>query len=692
MKIAELPEAVIQRRAIVYVRQSTMTQVHENLESQRRQYDLAELARSYGFSDVVTIDDDLGRSASGLVARPGFDSLVAQICQGIIGAVFCLEASRLARNGREWHHLLEMCGLVGARVVDGDGAYDPSLPNDRLLLGLKGTMSEFELTLIRRRLVEGALAKARRGEYRLGVPVGYLWSGDTGLEMNPDRRVQDAIRTVFRLFERFESARQAHLHMCRERILFPRPADAKRPGAFRWVVPTYRNVISVLQNPFYAGAYAYGKSTHRTQIVEGRLSKSYGHHRPMESWPVLLRDHHAEFITWPTFERNQELLRRNAHRRPAGRPKAGRGGQALLTGLLRCRRCGRMVGVLYSGKGRDPRYSCHHGEMHGLPRCISFGAARPDDAVAGELLRVVEPLAIEAAMSAMDFVEQKTLERARALELERQQADYEVQLARRRYEAVDPDNRLVAGELEVRWNTAIAHLRATESRVQQTAAAPEPAVDREALLRLAVDLKSVWDARTTDAGIKQRLVRALVEEIIVDVDDDARELILVIHWRGGRHSELRARKPASGEHRRRASADAAAVIREMACTWSDEHIAATLNRMKLKTGHGHSWNRSRVESFREKADVPAHAAALGDGRWVTMRDAAASLGVTSHVVRRLIKAGALPSRQVMLGAPWQILVNDLQLPAVQEAVRSRRTLIRPCRARRDDRTLTIPGT
>lgn len=203
--------------------------------------------------------------------------------------MFCLEASRLTRNGRDWHHLLELCGLVGARVVDGDGAYDPSVPNDRLLLGLKGTMSEFELTLMRCRLVEGAQAKAKRGEFRIPVPMGYLWSLETGLEMDPDRRIQDAIRTVFRLFSRFESARQVYHYMCREGMLLPRPADAKRlPGPIRWIKPAYRNIISVLQNPFYAGAYAYGRSTSRTTLVEGRLTKSYGHSRPMSAWTVLL--------------------------------------------------------------------------------------------------------------------------------------------------------------------------------------------------------------------------------------------------------------------------------------------------------------------------------------------------------------------------------------------------------------------
>lgn len=541
MRTPELPASVIERRAVVYVRQSTGTQVHEILESQRRQYELADLARTYGFRDVVTIDEDLGRSASGSVQRPGFESLVTQVCEGLVGAVFCLEASRLARNGRDWHHLLELCGLVGARVVDSEGAYDPSHPNDRLLLGLKGTMSEFELTILRRRLTEALLSKARRGELRIGVPVGYVWSREMGLDMDPDRRVQEAIRLVFALFERLGSARRVLLHMHRDRILFPRPQDPKRPGPWAWRLPCYRNVIAVLQNPFYAGAYAYGKSQHRTRLVERRLQRTYGHERPLTEWTVLLRDHHAPYVSWEAFERTQDRLARNAYRKPSGKPKSGRGGRALLSGLLRCRRCGRTLHVAYSGaRGGLPRYSCRSGNaMHGLAPCISFGALAPDRAIAQRILDVVQPLAVEAAIRAAREAQTVSEERRRALELECEQARYEAQLATRRYEAVDPDNRLVAAELEARWNAALERLRICEQRLgaETPTTADLPPTDR--LFTIAADLDAVWNAPSTDPRTKQRLVRALVEEIVVDVDDLSREIVLVIHWRGGQAAAMR---------------------------------------------------------------------------------------------------------------------------------------------------------
>lgn len=696
MRRPELPASVLERRAVVYVRQSTLIQVEENLESQRRQYELAGHARDLGFRDIVVIDDDLGISASGTSARPGFESLVAQICQGVVGGVFCLEASRLARNGRDWHHLLELCGLVGARVFDVDGVYDPSLPNDRLLLGLKGTMSEFELTVMRRRLLDAALAKAKRGELRFGVPVGLVWERGGKIELDPDRRIQDAVRTVFRLFDRLGSARQVLLRMRADGLLFPRPADGKRltRGQVEWRPPAYRNVISVLENPLYAGAYAYGRSEHRTTIVNGRAVKKYGHDRPRDAWTVILHEHHDGYINWQQYERNQERIQRNAFCKPAGGAKSARGGRALLSSLLRCQRCGRMLQVSYSGRGSGlPRYSCRVGNaMHGLAPCISFGATRPDIVVARALLDVVQPIAVEAAIMAEQQASQREDDRRRALDLERQQSEYEVHLARRRYDSVDPGNRLVAAELEARWNAALARLRDCETRLETERSQPSAAPDRARLQSLAADLEAAWNAASTAMTAKQRLVRTLIQEIVVDVDDDTREIILVLHWRGGQHSQLRLKKPNSGEHTKRAPAAADTVIRDMATKWSDEHVAATLNRMGLKTGQGLSWSAKRVASHRRTHGIAGYESKLKDGRCLTMSEAAAQLGVSHYAIRCLIKTGVLPARQVVMDAPWQILAEDLRRPEVVEALRSRAERGRPCRNSTDQRTLRIPGT
>src|SRR5437879_6620798 len=287
---ALLPAAVLQRKAIVYVRQSTPQQVQSNLESQKRQYDLVDIARRHGFADVEVIDDDLGRSASGTVERPGFDRLVAALCAGQVGAVLCLDAARLARNGRDWHHLLELCGLVDARVIDLDGVYDPCKPNDRLLLGMKGSISEFELGIIRSRMYDAARSKAKRGELRISVPIGYTWDRRVGLGLDPDRRLQEVIRLVFQKFRELGSARQVLLWMTSQNIHFPYPSDGRTLTSFEWRPIRYRNVISILKNPFYAGVYAYGKSAKRTTIVDGRARKSYGHDRAMDAWEWCIQE------------------------------------------------------------------------------------------------------------------------------------------------------------------------------------------------------------------------------------------------------------------------------------------------------------------------------------------------------------------------------------------------------------------
>ena len=353
-----IPPAVLKRKAVVYVRQSSQSQVLTNLESKRRQYDLVEVARQRGFADVDVIDDDLGRSASGTVARPGFDRLVAWLCAGKVGAVLCFDASRLARNGRDWHHLLELCGLVEARVIDLDGVYNPCRPNDRLLLGMKGSISEFELGVLRARMLDAARLKAGRGELRLCVPFGYVWHRDVGLGLDPDRRLQEVIRLIFARFQVLGSARQVLLSMTAESIHFPRPSEEGRMTSFEWKPIRYRNVIAILKNPFYAGVYVYGKSEKRTALVDGRARRSYGHGKPFGTWEVMIRDHHEGYISWEEYERNQTQLALNNFCR-AGGVKSGRGGRALLSGMMICGRCGQRLTVSYTGNPQSrPVYRC----------------------------------------------------------------------------------------------------------------------------------------------------------------------------------------------------------------------------------------------------------------------------------------------------------------------------------------------
>ena len=663
-----LPAAVLKRKAVVYVRQSTQAQVQTNLESQRRQYELVDEARRHGFQNVEVIDDDLGRSASGMTPRPGFERLLAWVCAGEVGAVLCFDASRLARNGHDWHHLLELCGLVKARVIDLDGVYDPCRPNDRLLLGMKGSISEFELGVLRARMLDAARAKARRGELRISVPVGYVWHREIGLGLDPDLRLQEAIRLIFARFRELGSARQVLLSMRADQIHFPRPSDGKRMVTFDWTPIRYRTVISVLKNPFYAGAYVYGKSEKRTEIVDGRARKSYGHRRPLEEWEVLLKDHHDGYIDWAEFERNQKQLAVNAYGKVGG-AKSGRGGRALLAGLLSCGRCGRHLMVSYSGRPPgQPVYRCERAnQMLGLPRCFTFGGLRVDAAVARELLRAMEPMAIEAAGEAERRYMEARSEQQRIVELELQQARYEASLAERRYAACDPDNRLIAAQLEKSWEAALRRVETCQARLEAVRT-PEPAVVPPDFTGLADDLDAAWNASGVTIRTRQRLLRALVTDIIADVDEATREVVLTIHWRGGQHSQLRVRKPKSGEHGCRTPEEALAVMRTMATRWSDQDIAASLNRMGMPTGQGKTWTAHRVSSVRRVNGIHAYRSAEKNGEWLTMSEAATTLGVTHHRIRRLIKAGILPAEQVVPGAPYQIRADDLQQEQVAAAI------------------------
>jgi DNA invertase Pin-like site-specific DNA recombinase len=683
-----LPAAVLQRKAVVYVRQSTPQQVQSNLESQRRQYELVEVARRRGFTDIEVIDDDLGRTASGTVERPGFDRLVAALCAGQVGAVLCLDASRLARNGRDWHHLLELCGLVEARVIDLDGVYDPCRPNDRLLLGMKGSISEFELGIIRSRMYEAARSKARRGELKISAPIGYAWDRHLGLGLDPDRRLQEVIRLVFHKFHELGSARQVLLWMASQNIHFPYPSDGRTLTSFEWRPIRYRNVISILKNPFYAGVYAYGKSEKRTTIVDGRARKSYGHRKPMATWEVFIQDHHEGYISWAEYERNQALLAGNAYGR-VGDTKSGRGGQALLAGLICCARCGRRLSVLYTGRYPRPIYRCEQPNVQlGQRRCLTVAGKRIDETIAVEMLRAVTPMAIEAAEEAERMLRDEDQDRRRIAELELQQAQYDASLAERRYAACDPDNRLIAAQLEKAWETALERVERCRERFDRMRT---PGADdvRPDFTGLADDLSAAWKAPRTTMRTRQRLVRALITEIVVDIDAAAGEIVLVIHWKGGQHSELRVRKPRTGEHGCSTPEQALAVMRSMAGRWSDQDIAASLNRMGMPTGQGKTWTAHRVGSVRRVRGIHGYRSAEKNGEWLTMRDAAAKLGVSHHQIRKLIKVGILASEQIMPDAPHQIRAADLASERVIIALKRKG---HPCRAESENQISMFSDT
>jgi excisionase family DNA binding protein len=662
------------RRAIVYVRQSKPIQVIHNQESQRLQYRLVERARELGFAQVKAIDEDLGRTACGLVERPGFEHLVGEVCSGEVGAVFCIEASRLARNGREWHHLIELCGMVGAVVIDLDGVYDPNLINDRLLLGLKGQMSEFELNLFRQRSSEAIQEKARRGELRLPLPVGFCWTSDGKIVKDPDQRVQQAVQLVFRKMAELGSMRQVMIWFRQEKVSLP--AFPVGQGTMVWKLPLYITIHSMLTNAVYAGAYAFGKTETRVKIVGGHARRSSGHRKPRQEWRVLIRDHHPGYLSWEEYERNQAMITENTFMKSGAESKAGRGGRGLLAGLLRCGRCGRMLYVNYAGS--VIRYMCRGGHNdRGENWCVSFGGLRVDAAVANEVLRAIEGNAIEAACEAAEQIQQQRQEVRKSVELELEQARYEAGLAARRYEAVDPDKRLVAAELEARWNEALQKIQDLEYRLNEFDSNTESASvpDKQLLLSLAQDLPSVWNAPSTDMRLKQRIVRILVQGIIANVDANSKEIVLLIHWAGGRHSELRVKKSETGKHGNCTSLDAIEVIRKMAGQFPDEEIASTLNRLRLRTGVDNAWNAIRVYSVRHRLQLPAFDAFRPQNQ-ITLKEAAKRLNLSPPSVRKMIDEKILPASQIVECAPWRIPVQALDAEVVQRVAANLRNRVR----------------
>jgi len=545
---------------------------------------------------------------------------------------------------------------------------------------MKGSISEFELSVLRSRMLEAARAKVRRGELRISVPIGYAWHRELGLDFDPDQRLQEVIRLIFARFREIGSARQVFLALRAAKIHFPRPSDGRTLVSFDWTLIRYRNVISVLKNPFYAGVYVYGKSEKRTVIQDGRAHRSYGHGKPFDDWEVFIKDHHKGYIDWEEFERNQKQIAANAYSK-VGDVKSGRGGAALLSGFLACARCGRRLSIAYRGHApRQTVYRCNSMDLTGLARCMTFGGSRVDAAIAKELLCAVQPMAIEAAMEAERMHMQTLNEQRRVVELELVQARYEATLAERRYAACDPENRLIAAQLEKSWESALRRVEACQSRLDAMCASAEESTAAPDFTGLADDLEAAWNAPGVTMRARQQLVRALITDIIADVDEKAREIILTIHWQGGQHSELRIRKPGTGEHGRRTSEEALAVIRSMSCRWPDQDIAASLNRMGMRTGQGMTWNAQRVSTMRRDHGIHAYRSAEKNGEWLTLSEAAKLVGVTHYFIRRLINKKILHADQVVPDAPYQIRASDLQSEAVTAAIARRH---RPWRLNKD---------
>lgn len=659
----------LSRIAYVYVRQSTQHQVEHNLESRSRQYQLVDKAKAMGFSEVDVIDEDLGSSGAIGSERSGFKKLVAEVGLNRVGMLLGVEVSRFARNNRDWYHLLDLCALFDTLIADQDGVYDPGSPNDRMLLGLKGTISEVEINLLKGRMLEGARNKAKRGELIYRLPVGYLKTEDQGVEKDPDLRVQEVLDQVFSKFRESHSIRQTFLWFVEEGIDFPSVEYGRFGKEVIWRRPVYNTIHKVLTSAVYAGAYVYGRRK-RGNRLEGDTIRKTRRDLEMKDWQVLIKDHHPGYIDWGEFEANLRIIEGNAKMNGESSRGPVLKGESLLAGLLRCRRCGRKLYVAYGGKnGKVPQYQCKTSRlMRGEKDCVHFGGMRVDEAVSGEVLKIVDPLAIEASLRAIEEWDARIGEQRKLIELELRNAEYEAERACRQYNRVEPENRLVCAQLEAKWNGCLENVEKIKDRLRGLCENRQrlSESERQQLLRLAHDLPELWNSESTTNEMRKKIIRAVIEEIICDTDSQKSLICLDVHWMGGVHTRLEVKKNRTGQHGATTQESTVELIRQLAKQLPDKAIAPILNRLGIKTGKENHWTRDRVRTLRSYYDIPCFTGS-SEAEMLTMEQAAKRLGICPQSVRKLIGQKLIDAKQIVPFAPWMIPGDELEKQTVKGA-------------------------
>ncbi len=677
----------LQRAAFVYIRQSSASQLEHNRESTLRQYALAQRAMALGWSEqqVSVVDEDLGLSGASAAHRSGFARMTAEVALGHVGIILGLEVSRLARNNSDWYRLLDLCSMTDTLIGDADGVYNTALFNDRLLLGLKGTMSEAELHILRARLDGGIRNKAARGELRRGLPTGMVWGeADGEVRLHPDEAVVGALRTVFARFSELGSARRVWLWFREENLSFP--LQMHHSEQIRWVAPTYMAIHSVLANPVYAGAYCYGRTRQERYVDEHGMFRKRIRRLPQSQWAVFIRDHHEGYIDWATYEANQARLGANIKPRPHEAGGAVREGTALLQGLAICGHCSRRLRTHYRGANQTPGYHCSNkGIENGRGVfCLNVGGLQIDAAITEAFLRAVEPAGLEAAVRAAEQLEADHDAALAQWRLSAERAHYEAQRAERRYRAVDPENRLVARGLEAQWEKHLHELEQAQqelARREQLRPRTLSAQERRGLLTLGKDLQRLWHAPTLTVRDRKQLLRTLLEEVTITVHREQYLAHLKLRWRGGKLTECDVALPRSRPATIRTDEDTLALVRRLAQHYPDATIAGILNAQGRLSAQGLRFNQNLVGNLRRHWKIPCFEppAELPEGELLSIRQAARVLGTAPSTLHRWVNDGFIAGEQPTPGAPWRIRITDACVAASSITVPTDMSSCRPQR-------------
>jgi DNA invertase Pin-like site-specific DNA recombinase len=670
----KIKESHLKRKAVIYIRQSTDRQVKKNIESQRLQYALQDKAKNWGWKDIEIIDSDLGSSAAlGAAKRHGFERLTSLVAVGEAGVIFSREASRLSRTDKDWCRLLEVCNLFDTLISDGEQIYDCNCMDDQLILGIKGTISTVELKILQSRLIAGMEEKAKRGEFKRQIPPGYIWDKSGKVKKAPNKRIQNTIELIFKKFRGLQSIRQTHLWFHSENIEVPVLKDKAGKKQIVWKLPEKGYLQSMLKNPFYAGVYVWGRETTKLEYKDGKIIKRRKRNNNARESKVFIEDNHEGYIDLETYDENQELISRNClSQTKVERIGAARNGQGLLGGILRCGRCGRKFYVTYYGKsGTAARYICRGDYETGGKYCLAFGGSTVDKKFTEELFRAISPYGMKASIKAAKMLSIKDDDKIKALEQKISQLEYEASRAFEQYNAVDPRNRLVASELERMWNEKLEELENAKRSIADASIESQYFSDDEKrkILTLGEIFPEVWKDKHCSNSLRKKIIRTVIEEVIVNLNEANQVLEFIIHWKGGCHTGFEMIKPVSGVGQKTSLEDLE-IIRKMAVRYGDDAIARVLNKLGRQTATGKRWNESRVRNIRSKYSIAGHIHTVKDPDILTLGQSAKYLNVSQTTVKRLVTSGVLKKNQIVSWAPWEINKSDLDSTKIKSIIKT----------------------